>query len=164
VGFVDDGSTLSWPTAAMMSGAWPPPAPSVWNVWIVRSLERGQRRFQEPGLVQRVRVQRDLHVHALGHGQAVVDRGRGAAPVLVQLEADGAGLDLLFQRARPADIALAEEAEVHREGVGRHQHRVNMPRARRAGRGRVPTAGPVPPPSMVVMPDMPALPRSAAGR
>jgi hypothetical protein len=26
------------PTAAMMSGAWPPPAPSVWKVWMVRSL------------------------------------------------------------------------------------------------------------------------------
>ena len=36
VGFVDDGSTLGWLTTVMMSGAWPPPAPSVWYVWIVR--------------------------------------------------------------------------------------------------------------------------------
>ena len=38
VGFVDDGSTFCWPHTLMMSGAWPPPAPSVWYVWIVRPL------------------------------------------------------------------------------------------------------------------------------
>ena len=36
VGFVDDGSTLCCEATVMMSGAWPPPAPSVWNVWIER--------------------------------------------------------------------------------------------------------------------------------
>ncbi len=30
VGFVDDGSTFGSPPCRMMSGAWPPPAPSVW--------------------------------------------------------------------------------------------------------------------------------------
>ena len=30
VGFVDDGSTLGRAATVMMSGAWPPPAPSVW--------------------------------------------------------------------------------------------------------------------------------------
>ena len=30
VGLVDDGSTLASPATVMMSGAWPPPAPSVW--------------------------------------------------------------------------------------------------------------------------------------
>ena len=29
VGFVDDGNTCGTPQALMMSGAWPPPAPSV---------------------------------------------------------------------------------------------------------------------------------------
>ena len=36
VGFVDDGSTLGCDAIVMMSGAWPPPAPSVWYAWIVR--------------------------------------------------------------------------------------------------------------------------------
>src|SRR5882672_3870937 len=36
VGLVDDGSTLGSPQTLMMSGAWPPPAPSVWNVQIER--------------------------------------------------------------------------------------------------------------------------------
>ncbi len=36
VGLVDDGSTLGCAATVMMSGAWPPPAPSVWYVWIDR--------------------------------------------------------------------------------------------------------------------------------
>jgi|GEM_PF-6888855 len=36
VGLVEDGRTFRSPASRMMSGAWPPPAPSVWNVWIVR--------------------------------------------------------------------------------------------------------------------------------
>jgi hypothetical protein len=38
VGFVDDGSTCGCPATVMMSGAWPPPAPSVWYAWIVLPL------------------------------------------------------------------------------------------------------------------------------
>ncbi len=38
VGLVEDGSTLSKPATLMMSGAWPPPAPSVWKAWMVRPL------------------------------------------------------------------------------------------------------------------------------
>ena len=30
VGLVEEGSTFGSPAIAMMSGAWPPPAPSVW--------------------------------------------------------------------------------------------------------------------------------------
>ena len=39
VGFVDCGSTFACSTTEMMSGAWPPPAPSVWYVWMVRPLK-----------------------------------------------------------------------------------------------------------------------------
>ena len=39
VGLVELGSTLGRPATLMMSGAWPPPAPSVWNVWMVRPLK-----------------------------------------------------------------------------------------------------------------------------
>jgi hypothetical protein len=35
---VDDGMTLGRPQTLMMSGAWPPPAPSVWKAWMVRPL------------------------------------------------------------------------------------------------------------------------------
>ena len=36
VGLVEDGITLSQPLTTRMSGAWPPPAPSVWKAWMVR--------------------------------------------------------------------------------------------------------------------------------
>ena len=36
VGLVEDGITCGSPQILMMSGAWPPPAPSVWKAWIVR--------------------------------------------------------------------------------------------------------------------------------
>ena len=36
VGLVELGSTLGTPATVMMSGAWPPPAPSVWYEWIDR--------------------------------------------------------------------------------------------------------------------------------
>ena len=38
VGLVEDGSTFASPHSLMMSGAWPPPAPSVWKAWMVRPL------------------------------------------------------------------------------------------------------------------------------
>ena len=61
------------------------------------SLERGDRIVDVARLVQRVGVNRHLDVVAIGHGQAAVD-GRGRrAPVLVQLEADRAGADLLVE-------------------------------------------------------------------
>ena len=99
------------------------------------ALEGGERGFDEAGFVERVGVDGDLHVHLVGHRQAAVDGGRRRAPVLVQLEAHGAGLDLLAQGFRQAGVALAEEAEVHREGFGGFEHAVDVPRARRAGGG-----------------------------
>lgn len=38
VGLVEEGMTLDSPQTAMMSGACPPPAPSLWYVWMVRPL------------------------------------------------------------------------------------------------------------------------------
>ena len=76
-----------------------------------------------------------VKVVLVGDGEAAIDGGGRRAPVLVQLEADGAGLDLLAQRPRLARIALAEEAQVHREGFGGFQHAVQVPCARSAGGG-----------------------------
>ena len=135
-----------------MSGAWPPPAPSVWKVAMARPLKAARVVSTKPDFVQRVGVDRDLHVHAVGDGQAVVDRRRRGAPVLVQLQAAGAGLDLLLDAGGLAGVALAEEAEIHRQPFGRLQHAAHVPRARRHVVASVPCAGPVPPPIMVVTP------------
>eukprot|EP01022_Parablepharisma_sp_SALTPOND_P030350 TRINITY_DN760_c2_g1_i1.p2 TRINITY_DN760_c2_g1~~TRINITY_DN760_c2_g1_i1.p2 ORF type:complete len:1290 (-),score=479.69 TRINITY_DN760_c2_g1_i1:1065-4934(-) len=96
-------------------------------------LEGGQGVLQEATFIEGIGVDGHLDVHAVGHSQAVVDGRRGGAPVLVQLQADGAGADLFFQRQRQADIALAQEAQVHREGIGRRQHGVDVPGTGRAG-------------------------------
>ena len=130
VGLVDDGSTFFRPATLMMSGAWPPPAPSVWKAWMVRPLNALIVSSTKPDFVQRVGVDHHLDVVIVGDRQAAVDRRRRRAPVLVQLERAGAGLDHLHQRRRPRGIALAGEAEIDRKRVGRLDHARDVPRAR----------------------------------
>jgi hypothetical protein len=119
------------------------------------ALEGGDGVLDEARLVQRVGVDHHLHVVVVGDAQAVVDRRRRRAPVLVQLQRAGAGLDLLLQRAgsealplpaKPRFIGKASAASIMRRCA----------RAGRAGGGVGAGAGPVPPPSMVVTPDISA--------
>ena len=95
----------------------------------------GDGVLDEAGLVQRVGVDGDLHVEAVGDAQAAVDGGGRRAPVFVQLQAAGAGADLLFQRPGQAAVAFAQKAEVDRERLGGLQHALHVPGARRAGGG-----------------------------
>ncbi len=127
--------TLASPQTLMMSGAWPPPAPSVWKAWMVRPLKARMVFSTKPELVERVGVDQDLDVHLVGDREAAVDRRGRRAPVLVQLERAGAGPDLLDQAVGPRRVALAGEAEVHRPGLGRLEHAPDVPGARRAGGG-----------------------------
>ena len=106
------------------------------------ALEGGQRVLDEAALVERVGVDHHLHVHVVGHAQAIVDGAGRGAPILVQLERAGPGMDLLDQRAGQAGIALARKAEVHRQRVGGLQHPPDMERARRAGGGQRAMRGP----------------------
>ena len=93
----------------------------------------GDGALDEAALVQRVRVDRHLHVQRIGDAQAGVDRLRRGAPILVQLQAAGAGKDHLLDPRRQGDVALAEEAEIHRQAFGRLQHARHVPGARRDG-------------------------------
>jgi hypothetical protein len=52
----------------------------------------------------------------------------------VQLERAGAGLDLLDETLGPRGVALAGEGEVHRKGLRRLEHALDVPGAGRAGR------------------------------
>ena len=134
VGLVDDGSTFGNDAIRMMSGAWPPPAPSVWYAWIVRPAIASIVDSRKPGLVERVGVDRDLDARLVADAQAGVDRGRRRAPVLVQLEAAGAAAHLLVQRLGRDGVALAEQQHVDGALVHRAEHRGERVLARRAGR------------------------------
>ena len=86
VGFVDDGNTFGCDATVMMSGACPPPAPSVWKVWIDLPAIAASVLVDVAGLVERVGVDRHLHARRIGHAEAGIDRRGGRAPVLVELE------------------------------------------------------------------------------
>ena len=61
-------------------------------------LNRRQGIFNKTGFIQCVGMNRDLDIHGFGNSQAVINRSRRGAPVLVKLQADGAGLNLFLQR------------------------------------------------------------------
>ena len=94
------------------------------------ALEGRQGLLHEARLVERVGVDGDLDVEAVRHRQAGVDGGRRRAPVLVQLQADGASPHLLLERDRQAGVALAQEAEVDRQRIRGLEHARQVPRAR----------------------------------
>ena len=125
-----------------MSGACPPPAPSVWKAWMVRPLKARMVSSTKPEFVERVGVDHHLHVVIVGDAEAAVDRRRRRAPVLVQFERAGAGLDLLDERGGLGGVALAGEAEVHRVRVRRLDHALDVPGAGRAGGGEGAGRGP----------------------
>ena len=86
--------------------------------------------------VERVAVDGHLRVGGFGHIQAVADGSGRGAPVFVELEANGACVDLLVQRIGQAGVALAQKAQVHGKGIGRLQHALQVEGAGRAGGGQ----------------------------
>ena len=99
------------------------------------ALERRDGVLDEAEFVERVGMDHHLDVVIVGDRQAAVDRRRRRAPVLVQLERTGAGLDHLLERGRARGVALAGKAEIDRERVDRLDHPRHVPGAGRAGRG-----------------------------
>ncbi len=129
VGFVEEGSTFGSPATLMMSGAWPPPAPSVWKAWMVRPLKARDGVLDEAGFVQRVGVDHHLDVVVVGDGEAIVDRRRRRAPVLVQLQRAGAGLRSSRRGRRGARRCPCRKS---RDSSGRHRPRAASSRDARA--------------------------------
>ena len=136
----------------MMSGAWPPPAPSEWIRVDRAPLERAQRVLDESGFIQCIGVDGDLNVELIGHPKAGVNGGRSRSPVFVKLQSDCPCANLFPQRLRSRTIALAKKTEIHRILLRSLQHPMNIPMAGRARRGIGAVAGPVPPPIIVVIP------------
>ena len=98
-------------------------------------LEGGNRVLDKAGLVQRVGMDHHLHVHVVSDTKATINRGGGRTPVLMQFQRTSSCADLFDQRGGFRRIALAREAEVHREAVGGLQHSAQMPRTGGAGGG-----------------------------
>ena len=99
------------------------------------ALERLDGVFDEAGFVERVGVDHHLDVVIVGNRQAAVDRRRRRAPILVQFQRAGAGLDHFLERRRARRIAFAGKAEIDRKIVGRLDHAPEMERPGRAGGG-----------------------------
>ena len=104
------------------------------------AFERRDRVLYEAALIQRVGVNRNLYIEALGDAEAIIDGCGRRAPVLVQLQPDGAGADLLLERRRQARVALAEQTKVHRQSLERLIHALDVPGSGRA-RGGVGAGG-----------------------
>ena len=128
--------TFGRPQTLMMSGAWPPPAPSVWKAWMVRPLMARDGVLDEAALVQRVGVDHHLHV-VLRRRRRGSSRSRPASCPSPRAAS--------ARRRRPSTIsssaagqrgvALAGKADVHREGVDSLDHPRDVPGAGRAGGG-----------------------------
>src|SRR5215471_1618974 len=83
--------------------------------------------LDETALVERVGMDKNLHVHVICDRQAVIN-GRGCcAPVLMKLEAACPGLDLLNEAPRRACVPFAEKAKVYGKAIGGLQHLLNVP-------------------------------------
>ena len=156
VGFVLLGSTLGSPTTFMMSGAWPPPAPSVWKVWIVRPRNAAIESSTKP-LSLSVSVWMATCVSVTS---AIVRQLSMAAGVVPQSSCS-------FRPMAPAAICcvsasgrLALPLPMKPRFIGKASAAISM-RWMLVGPGvqvvaKVPVAGPVPPPNIVVTPDISA--------
>ena len=137
----------------MMSGAWPPPAPSVWYAWIVRPAIAASVSSTKPAsLSVSVWIATCTPVASATRRQASIAAGRGA-PVLVQLEAARRRPRSCSHSASCGDgVALAEQRDVDRPGSSASSIRARCQAPGVTVVALVPSAGPVPPPMIVVMP------------
>mmetsp|Transcript_5078 Transcript_5078/g.20381 ORF Transcript_5078/g.20381 Transcript_5078/m.20381 type:complete len:458 (+) Transcript_5078:528-1901(+) len=152
VGFVDEGNTSFSPQILMISGAWPPPAPSLWYVWIVRPLNASTDfSTQHDSLSVSVWI-----VTATSFVSATVRHASIAAGVVPQsscsfmptapasmmsCKPSGFAVLPLPVNAKFSGIA-SEDCSIMRTCAGDGVHVV----------AHEPDAGPVPPPSRVVRP------------
>jgi hypothetical protein len=113
----------------------------------------GERALDEPGLVEGVGVDRDLHAGLVAHPQAGVDGGGRGAPVLVQLEAAAPARSCSHSASVETVLPLPSSATLTGQWSSASSIRPGTTAPGVTVVALVPSAGPVPPPTMVVMPD-----------
>lgn len=92
----------------------------------LQSFRTERRTFNEPALVQRIRVDVDLNVVLVTHVESADDDRRSRTPVFVQLQTCRTRLDDILQRLGACVVTLAGESKVHREAVGRREHLLHV--------------------------------------
>jgi hypothetical protein len=100
----------------MMSGAWPPPAPSVWKAWMVRPL-MASTVFSTKPLSFSVSV---WIITCTSYWSATDRQQSMAAGVVPQSSCSfsaQAPPRIISSSAAAGGVALARQADVHREGV-----------------------------------------------
>ena len=102
--------------------------------------------LHETALVERVGVDGDLHVELVGDLERLVDDRVCGAPILVDLEADRSGAQLLGQRLPGGGVALGQQTDIHREVLDGLEHAGQVPGPGR-DRGGVGAIGGARPPS-----------------
>ena len=135
MGLVDDGKTFS--SAAIFDDVRGVAAAGALGVVGVDGPARngGDGVLDKAGLVQGVGVDGYRHVVTVGHLQAAVNGRWRGAPVLVQLQAAGPGLQLFLQGRGDAGVALAQQSPVDRQVFRGLQHPRDVPGAGSAGGG-----------------------------
>ncbi len=113
---------FGWAQAVMMSGAWPPPAPFGMEGVDGAPADGGEGVFHKTGFIQGVAVQGDW----MSISSATVNAQSIAAGVAPQsswiFQANNARRHLLAQGIRLRNVALAQQADIDRQAVGRLQH------------------------------------------
>lgn len=110
--------------------------------------------FQVACLVEGVGVDGQLGPRPLSaYLQAGIDDRRGGTPVLVDLKADGTGLQLAPHRVLGHGGALPEQPEVDRGGIQCREHGLQVPGTVGDGGGLAALGRAAPPPMSVVTPE-----------
>ncbi|MNC22884.1 hypothetical protein D3C75_708920 [compost metagenome] len=90
-----------------------------------------QRILQKTRFIKRIRMDGNLDVILIRGLQTGIDCSRGASPILMQLETNRPGLNLLNKRFDKRRISLSGKTDIHRERLRSLQHTHHMPGTRR---------------------------------
>src|SRR5580704_9494682 len=99
------------------------------------TLEGCDSIFDKSTLVQRVSVDKHLHVHVIRDREATIDGGGSRTPVFMKFQAARSSLNLFNQTQRQARIAFAKKTKIHGECIGSLEHPLHMPGSWCTGRG-----------------------------
>ena len=104
------------------------------------TVDCGDRILDKTTLVERVGVDRNLHVVVVGNAERSADSGGCRAPILVNLQAARTCLDLLDHRACGGAVTLAEQTDIDGQTLECAQNHLDRP-ATRSDCGSVSSVG-----------------------